>query len=42
MKIIKKKSWLADLELVLSGKKNFEIHVADFDIKKDNTLALEE
>ena len=42
MKIIKKKTWPEFFELVKSGKKNFELRVADFDIEEGDTLILEE
>lgn len=42
MKIIKKKSWPKDFELVLSGRKKFEIRLADFDVAEGDVLLLEE
>ena len=42
MKIIKKKIWPKFFELVSSGKKNFELRVADFDIEEGDTIILEE
>lgn len=42
MKEIKKKIWPEYFELVRSGKKKFEIRLADFDIKEGNILVLEE
>lgn len=39
---IKKKIWPEYFELVLSGKKKFEVRVADFEIKEGDTLVLEE
>lgn len=42
MAIIKKKIWPEYWELVKSGKKNFELRLADFDIKEGDTLILEE
>lgn len=39
---IKKKVWPNYFELILSGKKRFEVRVADFDIKEGDTLILEE
>lgn len=42
MKTIKKKTWPEFFELVKSGKKNFELRVADFDIEEGDTLILEE
>lgn len=40
--IIKKKTWPELFELVRSGKKRFDIRIADFDIKEGDTLVLEE
>ena len=42
LKEIKKKIWPEYFELVKSGKKNFEIRLADFDIKEGDILILEE
>ncbi len=42
MKIIKKKAWPELFERVLSGKKKFDIRLADFDIKEGDILILEE
>lgn len=42
MAIIRKKCWPELFELVESGKKRFDIRVADFDIKESDTLILEE
>lgn len=42
MKTVKKKIHPEYFKSVLSGKKNFEFRVADFDIKEGNTLILEE
>ena len=42
MAIIKKKIWPEYFELVSSGKKKFELRLADFDIKEGDTLLLEE
>jgi len=42
MKIIKKKIWPEYFELVKSGKKKFELRLADFEIEEDDTLILEE
>jgi len=42
LKIIKKKAWPVLFEKVLSGKKKFDIRLADFDIKEGNILILEE
>lgn len=40
--IIKKKIWPKFFEEVKSGKKKFEVRVADFNIKEGDTLILEE
>ncbi|PIU03403.1 hypothetical protein COT44_03090 [Candidatus Shapirobacteria bacterium CG08_land_8_20_14_0_20_39_18] len=40
--VIKKKAWPEYFELVKSGKKKFEVRVADFEIKEGDTLILEE
>lgn len=42
MAIVKKKIWPKYFELVKSGKKRFEVRVADFDIKEGDTIVLEE
>ena len=42
MAIIKKKIWPEYFELVSSGKKKFELRVADFDVNEGDTLLLEE
>ena len=42
MAIIKKKVWPEIFEKVLSGKKKFELRLADFEIKEGDTLILEE
>ena len=42
MAIIKKKTWPDIFELMASGKKSFDLRVADFDIKEGDTLMLEE
>ncbi len=42
MKIIKKKTWPEYFELVLAGKKRFDLRVADFDIEEGDILVLEE
>ena len=39
---IKKKTWPEAFELVRTGKKRFEMRVADFEIKEGDTLILEE
>lgn len=40
--IIKKKIWPKYFELIKSGKKKFELRLADFKIKEGDTLVLEE
>ncbi len=42
MAIIKKKIWPKYFELVSSGKKKFELRLADFEVKEGDTLLLEE
>jgi len=42
MKKIKKKIWPEFFELIKSGKKKFELRLADFDIKEGDILILEE
>ena len=42
MAIIKKKIWPEYFELVSSGKKKFELRLADFDVKEGDALSLEE
>ena len=42
MAVIKKKIWPEYFELVSSGKKKFELRLADFDVKEGDTLLLEE
>lgn len=39
---VKKKIWPEYFELVKSGKKKFELRLADFDINNGNILVLEE
>lgn len=39
---IKKKVWPQYFELIKSGKKKFEVRVADFDVKEGDTIILEE
>ena len=39
---IRKKIWPKYFQLVKSGKKKFELRLADFDIKEGDTLILEE
>jgi len=40
--IIKKKCWSEMFEVVLSGKKKFDLRLADFDCKEGDILVLEE
>ncbi len=42
MAIIKKKTWTKEFNLIESGKKKFDLRLADFDIQEDDTLILEE
>ena len=42
MSKIKKKIWPEYFELVSSGKKKFELRVADFEVGEGDTLLLEE
>lgn len=42
MAIIKKKIWPEFFELIKSGKKKFELRLADFRIKEGDVLVLEE
>ncbi|MFA4998974.1 MAG: DUF3850 domain-containing protein [Candidatus Paceibacterota bacterium] len=42
MAIIKKKLWPQYFDIIYSGKKRFELRVADFDVKEGDTLILEE
>lgn len=42
MAIIKKKIWPEYFDAVASGKKNFEVRVADFEIGEGDVLVLEE
>ncbi len=42
MAVIKKKLWPEYFDLVNSGKKTFELRVADFDVQEGDTLVLEE
>lgn len=42
MSTIKKKIWPEYFELVKSGKKKFELRLADFEIKEGDTLVLRE
>lgn len=42
MAVVKKKIWPQYFDLVNSGKKRFELRLADFKIKESDTLVLEE
>lgn len=42
MATIKKKIWPETFDLVASGKKKFEVRVADFAVKEGDMLVLEE
>ncbi|OIO80892.1 hypothetical protein AUJ84_02350 [Candidatus Pacearchaeota archaeon CG1_02_32_132] len=39
---VKKKVWSKFFEAILSGKKKFELHLADFEVKEGDVLVLEE
>jgi hypothetical protein len=40
--VLHKKTWPSLFQKVLSGKKNCDLRLADFDIKEGDTLVLEE
>ncbi|MDD5146131.1 MAG: DUF3850 domain-containing protein [Candidatus Pacebacteria bacterium] len=42
MATIRKKAWPELFELVKTGKKNFDLRLADFDVQEGDTLILEE
>jgi ASC-1-like (ASCH) protein len=42
MRTIKKKVWPEYFELIKSGKKKFELRLADFEIEEGDSLILEE
>jgi len=42
MAIIKKKTWIKEFNLIESGKKKFDLRLANFDIQEGDTLILEE
>jgi len=42
MAIIKKKIWSEYFDLIFSGRKRFELRLADFNIKEGDTIILEE
>jgi hypothetical protein len=42
MAIIKKKTWPDYFEKVLSGKKNYDLRLNDFEVNEGDTLVLEE
>lgn len=39
---IEKKTWPEYFEMILSGKKNFDLRIADFDCKEGDILVLRE
>jgi len=39
---VKKKVWPEYFQMILNGKKKFELRLADFEIKEGDTLILEE
>jgi len=42
MAIIKKKTWTKEFDLIESGKKKFDLRLANFNIQEGDTLILEE
>ena len=42
MSIIKKKTWPEYFELILSGKKKYDMRVNDFDVREGDMLVFEE
>ncbi|MDP1815185.1 MAG: DUF3850 domain-containing protein [Leadbetterella sp.] len=42
MATIRKKVWKEYFDKIISGKKKFELRLADFDVNEDDTLVLEE
>ncbi len=42
MSVVKKKIWPKFFEDIQSGRKKFELRLADFDVKEGDTLILEE
>ena len=42
MAVVRKKCWLEWFEKFCSGERTFELRLADFDLKTDDTLILEE
>ena len=42
MTVIKKKAWPELFKKVLDGEKDFDLRLADFDVKEGDTLILEE
>ena len=42
MSLIRKKTWPKFFEQIKNGKKNFDVRLADFKIKPDDILVLEE
>jgi hypothetical protein len=42
MAIIRKRVWNEYFELILAGKKKFELRLADFEVSEGDTLVLEE
>ena len=39
---IKKKCWLPQFQLLIDGKKNFDLRLADFDLKEGDIIVYEE
>ena len=42
MAIIKKKCWLGYFDDIVSGKKNYDLRLNDFEVNEGDTLVLEE
>ena len=42
MTVINKKVWREYFEKIISGKKKFELRLADFEVNEGHTLVLEE
>ena len=42
MTVINKKVWREYFEKIISGKKKFELRLADFEVNEGDTLVLEE
>lgn len=42
MAVVEKKIWPDSFEMMLSGKKNFDVRLADFDVKEGDIIRLRE